>query len=98
MDGLLIIHIDAAVVMPELIRVDDDTWRFPEPNPEYQWLTMIDGVTLASKDEKEWVVTCGVIIDGETLSPKHVWESLMEYLRRRKNDGSKQGYCKDLCE
>lgn len=88
-----LIKIDAASVFPEMTYEDTDgddiLIKFPEPNPDYNLLTLIDDIPWASKDGKEWVIACGVVIDGEPLSPIKVCKSLMEYLEKENNDGSK---------
>ena len=65
MSKLIILRIDAAVIAPELKKMDDETWEFPKPNSDYHWFASIGGFPMASKDKREWVIAYGIILNGE---------------------------------
>lgn len=68
---------EGAVVLNELTKVDDETYKIPNVNPLYRYGMVIeDGSGWASKDMTNWVLAIGYQFNGQRISPRSVLESL----------------------
>lgn len=64
----LFVPIDGAAVMPDMKFIDKEMIKLPTMNYDYKWFFQHDGVGLASKDRKEWVIALSILHQGEEQS------------------------------
>lgn len=81
--GIICFPIEAAVVFADIKIIkdtgdDDTTYCFPEPNTEYKMGGIFDGVLMASKDKKIFVLAISVRIQGKFYTKQTIKEIIPE--------------------
>ena len=75
---ITMLHIDGAVVMPELKKVNvngEAAYQLPKTNPMYCFAALINGMPMASKDGREFVVAIAINVGGKMFSASEFIES-----------------------
>ena len=74
-ENLFVMLIDGAVTFADSAK-DGELYKIAAMNPDYKFVTVIEGYPYVSKDGNKWVVALSVLSDGQTIYGGNVVETI----------------------